>query len=204
MKNRNTIKRKSDIEFHSDGGFGWGRGHAALNVKLYTGIEDAPFPIGDVGDDGFTLAWIEEHLTGEQVQGWWDAACEDGWEDLANDAALIFGGHECDGHCKGYRKGCVSPYGVTSEGRSGGWCVVTYNGRPTFDREEVEAWNAIDLGKWRKFATWVDAQCADIPRATAWLIGANVYEPWREEQDRKEAIEYRSAISDGAVRTVAA
>lgn len=60
-----------------------------------------------------------------------EAACGIFWEDVEGTAKDVFG----------------TAVRVWSEGRSGGWAVV--DGLP-----DVEGWDAIQLGKWRRFETW--------------------------------------------------
>lgn len=192
---RNQIKSKADIEFHSDG---YGRdSHAALNVKVYGGRVKLPLDLGGSGpiggpityhvsDPRFTHDWIDGHVSDERQNDAFQWACESGW-DMANDeAAEVFG--------PGHR--------VYSEGRSGGWMVVHYGtySRPQFDREDVDGWDAIALGKWRKFAKWIDAIVGDIPRVIAEDLYVNEFTPWAEAEALREHLDEIRSMSDGAVR----
>lgn len=163
--------RRTDVEFHSDG---FRPSRPAVNVKVRGSYDDVTLPLelGGVSEDGgktwqavltdplFTHEWIEDNMSEESVFGFFDAACQDAWEMLTEDAKEIFGSH-------------VKVY---SEGRSGGWAVV--DGLPEFD-----TWDAIMLGKWGKFTRYARAYADDVPRAMVDLIYANVFEPWKDHED---------------------
>lgn len=149
--------RKDDVEVRQDG--------PAVNVKVRGSLWDVKLPLelGQVSDDGgktwqtvttadeFTHDWIEENLPERTVQAFYDMALEGGWEQLQSEAEDIFGDVK-----------------VYSDGRSGGWAVVT--GLP-----DVESWDAIAVGRWARFEKIARAIAADMPRAAVDLIHASVY-----------------------------
>jgi len=157
---------KADIRFHSDGGR---RALAAVNVKV-----DMPWSDHARADlchrvaeaqgadrpAEFTPDWIDQELTADQQDQWWQAACADGWAQLetaTNDSDSgggIFG-----------RK-----VEIFSQGRSGGWAVVK-----GFDREAVAEWDAIAVMRWARFAKLARAIADDVPYQYYALIYLNVY-----------------------------
>lgn len=142
--------KKEDVTFHSDN---WRERHAAANVKVY-GYPTADLVRRVLADNGLSSRqdpdMILDALQAAEESGdysAWEMGCESGWDMLANDAEELFGrGHS-----------------VTSEGRSGGWAVVTYNGRPTFDAEDVEGWDAIELSRWARFVRYARDAAEDVP-----------------------------------------
>ena len=59
---------------------------------------------------------------------------------------------------------------VYSAGRSGGWLVV--DGLP-----DIDTWDAIDLGVWRRFDKAVHAILDDYPYQYIWHLHVNVWQP---------------------------
>lgn len=128
--------------------------YAAINVKVR--------PIGQVniaalarqvaeqngGDHPrlapFNAAWIDT-LAEEQRHAAFEDACDRGWELADEDAQDIFG----------------EAYGVTSEGRSGGWLLVTYKDRPCFDEEAIAEWSTAERLAWETFEGRVVATVGD-------------------------------------------
>lgn len=171
----NTIKRKTDVQtsYHNGGS----RGAPMLNVKVHMSHRNVSLPLAEgmyllPGEDvwrealtheGFTHEWIDTNLSDGDMQIWWEAACQSGWEMAHETARDIFG-----------------PVDMWQEGRSGGWLVVP-------DLADVEGWDAIDLGKWRTFARHIDAIVEDIPRAFLMLVYMNVYEPAHEAEEAEAA-----------------
>ena len=159
------VYAKDDVEFHSE--YTYGPRKPAVNVKIYTSLWQVKLPIclggvSEIGSDeikwsytdpAFTSDWVEEHLTEEQVEADFGLACELGWETLQEIADEIFG----------------SGVKVWQAGRSGGWAVV--DGLPDFDY-----WDAIDLGKWRKFEKLAKAVADGIPEAMMTDIYINEFE----------------------------
>ena len=163
--------RKEDIETHAEGYSG--PSLPAVNVKVYrsmTAKDVAEANDMALGDDRFTLEWIEENLDDRDMDTWFRATCEDGWENLHTDAEEVFG----------------TGVKVYAEGRSGGWAVV--HGLP-----EVETWDTIMVSKWAKFAKWARATADAVPEMMAELIAINVFEQWATEQDNPKRLADGSA-----------
>jgi hypothetical protein len=81
--------RKSDVEFHSDNG--WGPGRPAVNVKVYRDWRDGlrAFARDESADPRFDEDWIQDHES--ELEWTFEAACMDGWEQLETDAEEVFG-----------------------------------------------------------------------------------------------------------------
>lgn len=155
-----TIRNKSDVETRWE----HGREYPCVNVKVHNGIRRADLEAveRESGLAGFA-DWAQDLLDADKWPEWtWEAACEQGWETLKSNADECFPG-------QGVK--------VYSAGRSGGWCIV--EGLPP-----VESWDAIMLGKWRRFAKWARLQADDIPHAMADLAAFNVYEPAKDEASK--------------------
>ena len=177
---RNTYT-KDDVQFHSDG---YREGRPAVNVKVYGWACGVPLPL-ELGSSYpvgrpdllethyteplFTHEWSEEHVDDETGSAFFWQACTDGFEMLQEDALEIFG--------RGVE--------VFAEGRSGGWAVV--DGLPA-----IEEWDAIDLGKWRKFEKIAKSYAEDIPRVTVDLIYANCFLPWYSEELERYPLQSRT------------
>lgn len=112
--------------------------------------------------------WEQEaRLLGDTA---WEIAIEQGWEALQRDAEECFG--------PGVK--------VYSEGRQGGWCVVEGLG-------DVEAWDAVALGKWARFSKWARGQADGVPYAMVDFLYHNPWTVQREGQDAaREWIESRA------------
>jgi peptidoglycan/xylan/chitin deacetylase (PgdA/CDA1 family) len=156
---------KADIEYHAEH---FGRFRPAVNVKVrfphtfYNG--ELAATVGEHNDEPGFAAWYEQWTETDGPEGEWtfDAACRDGWEQLETDAQEIFGPH-------------VKVY---SEGRSGGWAVVHgYS-------DDTEGWDAIDVSRWGRFARYARLIADDIPYQMLSLLLFNVYEPWRDDQEK--------------------
>jgi hypothetical protein len=160
--------RKDDVDFHAE--YMRNR-HAAVNVKSYGGYGDLRGAVERVlENEGYILATgtdIDE-LTEAIAQdfGVDGFAAEQGWEQAAEAAAENFG----------------HGYGVYSEGRSGGWCVVRDpSGRVAFDEDEVAGWDAIALARWARFARQVREIADDQAYRIAWTYIVNTLEPARAD-----------------------
>lgn len=157
--------RKDDVTFHSDG---FREGHAAVNVKVH-GYPNAETVARVLADEGYILATRTDadELADviAQDEGAWEVASYVGWEQAQAEAAEVFG----------------AGYGVTSEGRSGGWCVVTYNGRETFDADDVAGWDAVALARWRKFEQVAREIADDFAYQATWSYIVNRLEPARAD-----------------------
>ncbi len=155
-----AIRKKADVETHYE----YGRRKPAVNIKVRGWLNEEAVTASEYAAEGLTLAWIEEHLTEEQRAAWWQAACEDGFEQAQDDAREIFGSHvKC-----------------WQEGRSGGWLVVE-------GIADIDSWDAIMLGKWRRFARWTQSTADYTPARTVDLIAINVWEPWCEQVEKATA-----------------
>jgi hypothetical protein len=106
----------------------------AVNVKVYA--RTPAFPVVDA--PGVSEEWYDAYA--EQNEWLFDAACEGGRESIEMNAEEIFGAH----------------VKVWFEGRSGGWAVV--DGLPDLDE-----WDAVQLGKWRRFEKWAKQEAASVP-----------------------------------------
>ena len=150
---------KDDIEYHR-----LGYGYAtvpAVNVKVDTYITDAM--VKDVAQSDFAydvdrvVEWWRENVEDDDslLSDAFSNACEQGWEDLQDAAREIWN----DPRLR-----------VFSEGRSGGWAYVD-----SIRADDVEGWDAIELGKWSRFAKTARTIADDIPHGMVWSILANVY-----------------------------
>jgi hypothetical protein len=156
------IRTKDDIEFHG--------GKPAVNVKVDTYLRNVKLPIGLGGvvkdgrttwtytDPEFTAEWVGENLDEEAIDFYFWEACREGFEQLQEVAEDIW-----------YEdRGWYSPK-VWSEGRSGGWAVV--DGLP-----DVENWDAVMLGKWRRFTKYARAVADGVPEQMMTTIYINRWE----------------------------
>lgn len=153
--------KKSDVEFHSYLPYGGPPNVPAVNVKVHNvyGLERyIPEIANEQGMKGFTLDWWDRNVSDNDLEHYFQFACEVAWED-----AQMFA-DECglDGQ-------------VYSAGRSGGWAYV--QGLPDFD-----TWDAIMLGRWARWSKWVRALADDVPRAMVWSICANMYDAAMEAE----------------------
>ncbi len=148
------------ITFHRDSLSG--PAHAAVNVKLHISGEAVRQAALKAGEDQGGAAphmppW-EMYLHAfcdDNNSALWEEAQRLGWEYAAGLASDTFG----------------PGYSVASEGRSSGWLVVTYQGRPTFDRETVEGWDAAEDRTWGDFASAIRETAEDTP----YQYGALIY-----------------------------
>lgn len=158
---------KKDVEFHSDG---CGRtARPAVNIKVRGDWRRVPLPLEFGRCDGepvrsapeFTRDWVEAHEAAFEAA--WGQACENGVEQLIEDAKTLFGKH-------------VKVY---QEGRSGGWLVV--EGLPRFD-----SWNAVMLGKWRQWECYCQAEARAVPADALWNLYHNAFLPEMADIERAE------------------
>lgn len=159
---------KQDVQTHYERG---SHGNPAVNIKCHLwengDLRGASFPtslLREVADehghdaDAFVSWWRtmveeEEDRFYEMIwrAGGW--ACESGFEYARELASEVFD-----------RK-----VDVWQEGRSGGWMAV--HGLPS-----IEEWDAIALGRWRRFERYVRSMVEDHPRQVASLVAMNDYE----------------------------
>ncbi len=170
---------RDDVQTHSDN---WGPARPAVNVKIYTTIEQAwtQFEREERDDDDtdFTLEWIEENISEDLLQGRWESACEgefeylEGWATSTEQGDSLFP----DDRVK-----------LWQEGRSGGWIVV--DGLP-----EIEDWDAIRIARWRKFERIARDIADGIPFQVLSLIYINDYE-WAKAEEAESARAARQDIA---------
>lgn len=181
---------RDDVTTHYSG-CGWPDGGAppAVNVKVHLWGDAFPAAVladvaADCGADParFAAWWADkaEERTGE------------GWNDGTALGELIDGrdgygwrgeaARDAFSDCEEYAADCFPDHSprVDQGGRSGGWLEVA--GLPP-----VDEWDAVMLGRWRRFERMVRAEVADFPRRVAWLICANVYEREAEAEDAERA-----------------
>ena len=115
-----------------------------------------------------TVEWVEENTSDVEMGEWFEAACTVGWEQVEELALEIFGRY-------GVRR-----RDVRQDGRSGGWCVVE-------GLSDVESWDAIQLGRWRRFEVGCRAIADDVPRTMLDLIYFNAFEHWLDTENDTEA-----------------
>lgn len=154
---------KRDVRWHA---VGMGAQVPAVNVKVraYPMMDDK-YLDRDL-DPEFTIDWVREHLTDDDFEFWFWAACESSRDMLQDDAFEIFG-----------------PWAkIYSEGRSAGWIIV--------DKiTDIDEWDAIELGKWRRFERSAHAYVGQVPNEMFQLIEINVFDPWRAKRDRNAALD---------------
>jgi hypothetical protein len=116
-------------------------------------------------------ARVERHIEKHDADLFY-FACEDQFEDTRDQAMhRFFPDHDIKIH---------------TEGRSGGWLVV--EGLPNADE-----WGPKQLGTWKEFVEFCDAQVADVPRVMAWHVLANNQE---ELAGRVVRVELTLTLSD--------
>ncbi len=181
--------RKDEVDTRCDRG-GW-NAYPCVNVKAHGWHRDVELPlhlsrystdggvtfIDSFSDAEFTHDYIEQVLEDQNPNypGWFEAACEAGWESLREDADVIFDQWTVD---------------VCQEGRSGGWAVV--RGLP-----EIDTWDAVLFAKWRKFCRYARCQADAVWDTVADLIYVNVYE--REQEEKAEQERQAIAAAEFAV-----
>lgn len=130
-------------------------GLPCVNVKVYASVTRKVLDAveRDTGMPGFA-DWAQAKLDADAWPEWaWESAIENGWECLETDAEQAFQGYAVKLH---------------AEGRSGGWCVV--KGLP-----DIDSWDAIMLGRWRRFEKWARQQADGIPYGMADALAMNDY-----------------------------
>ena len=138
----------------------------AVNVKIHKSIHSIALPREEFSPQ-FTHGWIEKNLnTPEEnttIDGWWNEACREGWEELDTIAFGIYG----------------ERHKVYSEGRSAGWAYI--DGLKAYGE-----WGEEDFTKWGQFSEQAQTVAKDIPYQTVALIYYNVFLPLGEEQEEAE------------------
>lgn len=172
--------RKDDIEFH---GLGYGYEFApAVNVKTNGGFISAKVveQVALHNDEPTFVEWWDQHaddIPDDALHDYWGMACEDGWEQIKNDAEEIFG-----------------PVKVYSEGRSDGWAYIE-EFRSRDGENPVESWDAIMVAKWGKWARWCKLIADDVPYQMVQSIFGNLFLPEHEEATKRA---YRALLRDAS------
>lgn len=178
---------KQDVDLHPHGG----RMVPAVNVKVGLsfwncnwasgydkGLEETLAAVrADAGyedDEGrdtswVTAEWLRTHVlerddnpeTERLISRLNEWACEQGWEDIQEDARQCFPDDQFHGSTSSYDGG-YTPFRVEAEGRSSGWAVI-----PALP--PLEEWDAIMLGRWRRFERYARQGADDIPYQMLWL-----------------------------------
>jgi len=168
------LKTKSDIEFHSDG---FRPSHPAVNVKVYDSLTNGYKKWRESNPDEnprFTQDWIEEALMEAELGDLFWSICQFRWEDIENEAREIWDSRQ-------YPPNNKHTINVYSEGRSGGWAVVSGI------NDDVDSWDAIEFNKWRRFAKFARATADGIMWDVVDSIYYNEFEVWRDEQSELAA-----------------
>lgn len=141
--------KKTDIEYRG--------GHPCINIKvpwmsLETAVEKAHeeenYP------PTFTAEWIEDNVSEERMSDIFWMVCEseyESWEEWCR---------EIDPNVR-----------FSVEGRQGGWAVSNYT------ESDVEYWDAIDLGRWRKMCKIARQIAEGIHVQVVHSIAVNEYSP---------------------------
>lgn len=155
---------RADVATHCDRGW---QARPAVNVKLHAW----PDPFTDdllasvarecgASPADFVAWWrshdddaLSELIDGRDCYGWSYFAASDGFDMAQEDADLIFDRYTVK---------------VWQEGRMGGWLVV--DGLP-----DLNEWDAVMLGKWRRFERYVRAIRDDQWRRVVDLVCRNTY-----------------------------
>ena len=156
---------RDDVQLHADG---FGPRRPAVNVKVYGSLRDAwaEFQRDEGPDEGFTLEWIEEHVSDDLLDSIFWHTCAAEFEYLA-----AYATDDEDAIFPAERYGRVT---VEQEGRSGGWAVV--DGLP-----DVEEWDAILLARWRKFERVAREIADSVPLQMLSSLYMNEWE-WRQAE----------------------
>lgn len=177
---------RSAVSLHREGWYGDMR--PAVNVKVYgwlgsvdydalrrvngTGMEVGMVPAW------FDWEWIEKNVSESVQQEAWEEALRSGWEQMQEDASECFASVPgTRRHKEPYRgkPGFEPGVRVWAEGRSGGWAIV--EGLPEWDTGEgdsegrlVGGWDAVMLGRWRRFEKLAREGAAGVPSEAALIL----------------------------------
>jgi hypothetical protein len=169
---------RDDVQTHSDG---FRDSLPAVNVKVHRTIDDAwsQYETQERMNDGYTLEWIEENITEEQLDWIFQQACESEYEYLEGWATGTDGGEDP----------LFPDDNVTLEvqGRSGGWIAV--RGLP-----DIEEWDAVRLARWRRFERIAQNIADGIPCQMLSLIELNNYQ-WAIDESEEAARAARQDIA---------
>lgn len=167
-----TTFSRDDVRTHVSGYSG--PSLPAVNVKChvwqYDFTDDLLRSVGSeqgYDPDEFVSWWHSKESDPDEfdrfLNVWWECAAESAWEDFQSDAEFIFDRWNVT---------------VEQEGRSGGWLVL--RGLP-----DVDEWDAVLLGKYRKFAKWCNSIVEAAPESIATLAAINSYESFVSEVERE-------------------
>lgn len=143
--------------------------HPTVNVKVHgwwrdTPIDPADLDIDEYDADEYTHDWIEAHVTGDQLDGWFWSAVESERDYLSDWADEIF----------------ARPCKLEFHGRSGGWAYLTH-------LPDIDDWDAVMLAKWRKFERAATSIADGIWSQVFSLIYLNVFPFWKARQAYEHA-----------------
>ena len=169
---------RADVRTHSDN---FGPRRPAVNVKVYRDIRDAwpEFERTERPEPGFTLEWIEEHVTEERLGEIFGHCAEAEFEYLERwatgaDGDSLFPDDRVTLHV---------------EGRSGGWIAVD-------GLRDIEEWSAVELARWRRFERIARELADGVPYQMLCSIEINEFEWARAEAEERA----RAANQDIATR----
>lgn len=148
----------------------------SINVKAsgYGWEKVATRVAADNDAPGFTPEWCEANISEDTANVLWEWAIESGRELIESDADLAYEGTAYTPRC-------------SYDGRSGGHLVV--DGLPDLDE-----WDAVLLGKWRRFEKWVAAIVDDQAYRMADMAWANMYEAAQAEHAEQVHAEAWQAV----------
>jgi hypothetical protein len=169
---------RDDVQTHSDH---FGPARPAVNVKVYRTFRDAwpEYERAERDDERFTLEWIEENLSDDELDAYFWSACESEFEYLEGWATGSDGAEDSlfpDDRVR-----------LWTEGRSGGWIVV--DGLP-----DIEEWDAVRLARWRKFERIARSVADGIPLQMLGSIEINAF-GWAMDEQEERARAEREGIA---------
>lgn len=156
--------RKSEVETYYTGR----ERLPSVDIKVHTMWQwerVVPTFVKDNVDPRFTVEWITEHVSDEDMDTLFWHACEFEFE-----------------YFQGWADEIIPGINLEREGRSGGHMVAT-------NLPDVETWDAIMLGKWAKLARIAREIADGIPYQVIDLIYNNDFERWATEDDARQADE---------------
>ncbi len=158
---------RDDVQTH------YGSDRPAVNIKVpYRSLEDAwkDHERDERTDDGFTVEWIEENISGEKLDRlFWDACSFEleyleGWATSTEPGDSLFPDDRVT---------------FEQDGRSGGWLVV--HGLP-----DIEDWDAVRIARWRRFERIARDIAAGIPAQVISLVYINDWQWQQDEQAERD------------------
>ena len=149
-----------------------GRSHPAINVKARNLF----------GSYALREAWAAQgadEATIEKALEWcWEMHAENFWEQAQSDAEDVFG----------------ASVKVYSQGRSGGWLIV-------HGLSNMDDWDAISLGHWRKFETWCKGNVKYLTsdEAIREMVECNDWLGFEAAKDAAKGAEAFAAYASGEI-----